>query len=179
MSVASIPPSAAVCRTSARPFVTIRGRDGGDTCGETSPVSSPEARWLLAACVRWMFGVDKVCRIEAKAEETQLKQLSPASGQRRHFSGYPGDIIDYGRRPGGRLGHDSPGMCSGHFHTTGGWVFLQRAVRQNGVRKRDRARCKQGVQCVCVTGVNSTVIFHFLRPPAATPRVPLGTLVTT
>ena len=54
MSVASIPPSAAVCRTSARPFVTIRGRDGGDTCGHSSPVSSPEARWLLAACVRWM-----------------------------------------------------------------------------------------------------------------------------
>ena len=53
-SVTSIPPSAAVCRTSARPSVTIRGRDGGDTCGHSSPVSGPEARWLLAACVRWM-----------------------------------------------------------------------------------------------------------------------------
>ena len=93
-------------------------------------------------------GVGKVCTIEAKAEETQLKQLSPAPGQRRHFSGYPGDVIDYGRRPGGGLGHDSPGMCSGQFHTGGGWVFLQLAVRHNGVRKRDRARCKQGVQCV-------------------------------
>ena len=54
MSVTSIPPSAAVCRTSARPFVTIRGRDGGDTCGHSSPVSSPEARWLLGTCVGWM-----------------------------------------------------------------------------------------------------------------------------
>ena len=33
--------------------------------------------------------------------------------------------------------------------------------------------------CVCVTGVNSTVIFHCLRPPTAISRVPLGTLVTT
>ena len=55
-------------------------------------------------------GVGKVCGIEAKAEETQLKQLLPASGQRRHFPGYPGDVIDYVRRPGGGLGHDSPGM---------------------------------------------------------------------
>ena len=54
MSVTSIPQSAAVCRTSARPFVTIRGRDGGDTCGHSSPASGPEARWVLAACVRWM-----------------------------------------------------------------------------------------------------------------------------
>ena len=125
-------------------------------------------------------GVGKVCGIEAKAEETQLKQLLPASGQRRHFPGYPGDVIDYVRRPGGGLGHDSPGMCSGHFHTEGGLLFLQRAVRQNEIQRRYRARCKQGVQCVGRgTGVNSTVIFHFLRPPTAISRVPLGTLETT
>ena len=93
-------------------------------------------------------GVGKVCVIEAKAEETLLKQLSPASGQRRHFPGHHGDIIDYGRRPGGGLAHDSPGMRTGHFHTEGGWVLLQRAVRQNGAWKRDRARCKQGMRCV-------------------------------
>ena len=124
-------------------------------------------------------GVGKVCVIEAKAEETLLKQLSPASGQRRHFPGHHGDIIDYGRRPGGGLGHDSPGMRTGHFHTEGGWVLLQHAVRQNGVRKRDRARCKQGMRCVCVAGVNSTVIFYLLRPTTAISRVLLGTLVTT
>ena len=32
---------------------------------------------------------------------------------------------------------------------------------------------------VCVAGVISTVIFHYLRPPTAISRVPLGTLVTT
>ena len=32
---------------------------------------------------------------------------------------------------------------------------------------------------VCVAGVNSTVIFHFLRPPTAISRVPPGTLETT
>ena len=41
-------------------------------------------------------GVGKVCVIEAKAEETLLKQLLPASGQRRHFPRHHGDIIDYG-----------------------------------------------------------------------------------
>ena len=135
-SVTSIPPSAAVGRTSTRPFVTIRGRGGGDPCGHSSPVSGPEASWLLAACVRWMFVEWVRCTIEAKAEETQLKQLSPASGQRRHFPGYPRDIIDCGRGPGGGLGHDSPGMCSGHFHTEGGWVFLQRVLRQWGTEER-------------------------------------------
>ena len=33
--------------------------------------------------------------------------------------------------------------------------------------------------CVCVAGVNSTVIFYLLRPPTAISRVLLGTLVTT
>ena len=125
-------------------------------------------------------GVGKVCGIDAKAEETQLKQLLPASGQRRHFPGYPGDIIDYVRRPGGGLGHDSPGMCSGHLHTEGGLGFLQRAVRQNEVRKRYRARCKQGVQCVWDGGQQhgdlpllTTADGHF-PSPAGDPRNHVG-----
>ena len=32
---------------------------------------------------------------------------------------------------------------------------------------------------VCVAGVNSTVIFYLLRPPAAISRVLMGILVTT
>ena len=35
------------------------------------------------------------------------------------------------------------------------------------------------MRCVCVAGVNSTVIFYLLRPPTAISRVLLGTLVTT
>ena len=65
-------------------------------------------------------------------------------------------------------------------------TFTQRAFGlccnmrcDNGVRKRDRARCKQGMWCVCVAGVNGTVIFYLLRPPTAISRVLLGTLVTT
>ena len=44
---------------------------------------------------------------------------------------------------------------------------------------REIARFKQGMRCVCVAGVNSTVIFYLLRPPTAISRVLLGTLVTT